>query len=335
VGIGTPSVWSGPNDAAVLKPKPGSEAGLVVGCGINPKLSDIDPYLMAQSVVDEAVRNVLCSGADFGRPDSVLALVDNFCWPDPVSDPAQCAALVRACYGLRDAALALDAPLVSGKDSMKNDFKGKKNGHPVTISVPPTLLMTAVAKVSDVRLARTADFKASGDLIYVLGGNCLGLVGSELQVVLQGRKQGLPQASARAAGPDWDEARRTYGWLGGASGKEHHKLRSLHDVSEGGMLVALSESLLARNLGASLAIAAGLDAWEFCFGEGFHSFVASCAEADSAALEAEWTACNVPFRRVGAVTHQEKLEVTDSGGRSWNIPTRQLRMAWQKGGYWE
>ena len=90
----------------------------------------------------------------------VLALVDNFCWPDPVGNPANSAALVRACYGLRDAALALQAPLVSGKDSMKNDFRGKKNGQPVTISVPPTLLMTAVAKTSDVRTARTADFKA-------------------------------------------------------------------------------------------------------------------------------------------------------------------------------
>jgi phosphoribosylformylglycinamidine synthase II len=334
-GSGTPGASSGPNDAAVIKPKPSSDAGMVVGCGINPKLSDLDPYLMAQSVVDEAVRNVLCSGADYGKPESVLALVDNFCWPDPVSNTDSCAALVRACYGLRDAALALQAPLVSGKDSMKNDFRGKKNGQPVTISVPPTLLMTAVAKVSDVRNARTSDFKAAGDVIYLLGGERLGLLGSELQVMLKERGQGLPDPQTRAGEPHWAEARRTYSWIGGAAGKEQSKLRSLHDVSEGGALVAVAEGLIARGLGAHLTLPAGVNAWELSFGEGFHSFVGSCAEMDAGALEAEWTAAQIPFRRLGVVTGQDRFEVTMSSGHSWQVSTRQLRMAWQKGGYWE
>src|SRR5206468_1554838 len=150
-----------------IKPKASSWAGLAVGCGINPKLSDIDPYLMAQSAVDEAVRNVLCVGGEFGRAESVLALVDNFCWPDPVQDLGKAAALVRASFGMRDAALALGTPFISGKDSMKNDFRGKHEGKPVVISVPPTLLVTAMARVPDVRLARTSDFKAAGDAIYL------------------------------------------------------------------------------------------------------------------------------------------------------------------------
>jgi phosphoribosylformylglycinamidine synthase II len=335
VGIGTPSAASGPNDAAVLKPKPSSDAGIVVGCGINPRLSDLDPYLMAQAVVDEAVRNVLCAGADFGKPESVLALVDNFCWPDPVSSASSCAALVRACYGLREAALALEAPLVSGKDSMKNDFRGKKNGEPVTISVPPTLLMTAVAKTSDTRLARTSDFKSQGDIIYLIGGSRLGLLGSELQWMLKERGKGLPAAQPRAAEPDWLEAKRIYGWIGGAQGKEQGRMRSLHDVSEGGMLVTVAESLIARGLGAQLSLPAGRESWEIGFGEGFHSFVASCADADASVLEAEWTALQIPFTRLGKVTGQDRLEVSDSSGRSFHMPVRQLRAAWHKGGYWE
>lgn len=102
----------------MIKPKAASDVGIAVECGINPKLSDIDPFTMAQSAVDESVRNVLCVSADFGQRESVLALVDNFCWPDPVGDPLKSGWLVRACYGLRDAALALSAPLVSRKDSM-------------------------------------------------------------------------------------------------------------------------------------------------------------------------------------------------------------------------
>ncbi len=328
---GSDSAWSGPNDAGVVKPKASSDAGIAVGCGINPKLSDIDPYLMAQSSVDEAVRNVLCVGAEFGKPESVMALVDNFCWPDPVSDPVKAAALVRACYGLREASLALGLPLVSGKDSMKNDFRGKKDGQPITISVPPTLLMTAVARVPDSKQARTADFKSAGDAIYLLGGTRLGLQGSELQAAL-GK---LPAAVSRVPDPDWSEARRTYSWLGWAIGKEQPRLKSVHDVSEGGMLVAVAEGLLARGLGATIQLPSTVEPWELAFGEGFHSFVVSVSEMDSPALESEWFSLDIPFRRLGAVNSGERLEVKLPDAAGFAVDVKQLRAAWLKEGYWE
>ncbi len=328
---GTAQAWSGPNDAGVVKPKPNSEAGIAVGCGINPKLSDIDPYLMAQASVDEAVRNVLAVGAEYGKTESVMALVDNFCWPDPVSDPLKAAWLVRACYGMREAALALGLPLVSGKDSMKNDFRGKKDGSPITISVPPTLLMTAVARVPDARQSRTADFKSPGDAIYVVGGTRLGLVGSELQSAL-GK---LPSSSARTAEPDWAEARRIYSWLGWSSGKEQLRLKSVHDVSEGGVLVAVAEGLLARGFGAGIQLPSTTDPWEISFGEGFHSFIVSVSEMDSPALESEWFSLDIPFRRLGSVTATERLEVKMSDSTGFVVDVKQLRSAWLKEGYWE
>jgi phosphoribosylformylglycinamidine synthase subunit PurSL len=262
----------------------------------------------------------------------VLALVDNFCWPDPVSDPAKMAALVRACFGMRDAALALSAPLVSGKDSMKNDFRGKRQGQPVTISVPPTLLITAIARVPDTRLARTADFKAAGDSIYLLGGKRLSLWGSELQAAWGG-----VAGEATLPSPDWDEARRLYSWIGGATGKEQPRLRSLHDVSEGGLLVAVAEGLLARGLGATLELPRGSEPWSFCFGEGFHSFVASASELEAQLLEAEWAKLELPFLRLGQVTARDRLELLGAGGGTaiLSVPTRSLRQAWQKAGYWE
>jgi phosphoribosylformylglycinamidine synthase len=334
---GTPQAWSGPNDAGVIKPKPSSDAGIAVGCGLNPKLSDIDAYLMAESAVDEAIRNVLCVGSEYGKAASVMALVDNFCWPDPVGDTGKAAALVRACFGMREAALALGVPLVSGKDSMKNDFRGKVEGKPVTISVPPTLLMTAVGRVPEVKGARTADFKAVGDVIYLLGGNHLGLIGSEFQAISP-KLPGKP----KLATPDWEEAKKTYSWLGRARGKEQLKLRSLHDVSDGGVLVAVVEGLLARGLGAKVELPAGRGPWELAFGEGFHSFVASVSENDAPQVEAEWENCGVPFVKLGSVTSNEKLEVSfeaaSIGGvalQSWAISTKDLRTAWLKGGYWE
>ncbi len=340
VALGTQLAYSGPNDGSVLKPKVSSTAGLAIGCGINPKLSDYDPFLMAQSAVDEAVRNVLCVGAEFGKPESVLALIDNFCWPDPVGDPEKAAALVRACYGLREAALALSAPFISGKDSMKNDYRGRLGGEAVKISVPPTLLVTAVAKVADIQSARSADFKSPGDTIYLLGGKRIGLVSSELQSWIQetqGKNAALP-GSARLAEPHWEEAVRIYSWLGGAVGSYQGKLRSAHDVSEGGLLVALAEGMLARGFGVQATLPLDREPWEIGFGEGYHSIVVSVAEGDMQPVEDDWVACGVPFLKIGKVTFVDSLDVrwgVTNQNRKWSVSLKQIRSAWKKEGYWE
>ncbi len=340
LGGGTPS--SGPNDAGVLKPKSASWAGLAVGCGLQPRLSDVDAYLMAQAAVDEAVRNVLCCGAEFGAPESVLALVDNFCWPDPVASPKLAGDLVRACYGMREAALSLGAPFISGKDSMKNDYRGRLEGQEIRISVPPTLLVTAVGRVSDVRQARSADFKAPGDLVYLLRGSEPGLIGSELHFLRaeSSQRYALP-GTARLPVADWSVARRIYAWLGGTAGKEQPKLRSAHDVSDGGLLVSVAESCLARGLGAVLQLPEGVDSqtsWEYCYGEGFHAFVVSISEGDAAAVESEWTREGVPFQRLGSVTGGDRVELRwreNGEPRGWGVETRKLRAAWRKEGYWQ
>lgn len=331
VGIGTSTHFSGPNDGAVIKPKPHSMSGIAVACGINPKLSDIDPYLMAQSAVDEAVRNLLCVGAEFGREDSLLALVDNFCWPDPVESPEKAGALVRACFGMKRAALALGTPFISGKDSMKNDFRGKREGKPVSISVPPTLLVTAMGRVPDIRFARTADFKAAGDLIYLLTVSRRGIQGSELA-------QFFMPIESQVAEPDWGVARRVYDWIGGAKGKQQGSLKSLHDVSEGGLLVALAESMLARGIGAVIEIPEKENPWEFCFGEGFHCFVASIPDADAQIVEAEWSANGVPYLPLGLTKNSDHLEVRwkeESVRKSFQVGMKSIRDAWKKEGYWQ
>lgn len=336
----------GPNDGAVVKPKPNSWAGIAVACGIQPKYSDLDPYVMAQASVDEAIRNILCVGAEYGQTDAVLALTDNFCWPDPVSDPEKMGALVRACYGMREAALALGVPLVSGKDSMKNDYRGKKAGEQIHIAVPPTLLMTAIGKLSDVRTARSSDFKGEGDAIYVLGGMHLGLQGSELHQCYRERvrdrggdvRQVVLPGSARLPEPDWIFARRLYSWLGGSNGKKHASLRSAHDLSEGGLLVALAEACIARGWGADVTLPIDRELWELSFGEGFHSFLVSVEESETQAIETEWIERDLPFVRLGSVRSHGELRLTFSEGdarKRVDIRTEQLARAWNREGYWE
>ncbi len=115
-----------------------------------PRLSPIDPYRMALFAVDEAVRNVVTAGGD---PDT-LCLLDNFCWPDPVAsakNPEGAYKLGSWCAHAR-VSMTFAKPMArrwsSGKDSMKNDFRGKDaRGSDINISCLPTLMITAMAKV--------------------------------------------------------------------------------------------------------------------------------------------------------------------------------------------
>ncbi|MCA9440390.1 MAG: phosphoribosylformylglycinamidine synthase, partial [Candidatus Omnitrophica bacterium] len=157
----------GPGDAAIVRPLLNSPSGVAVSCGIVPRYSDLDAKAMAENAVDEALRNLLAVGA----PLEEVAALDNFCWPDPVPSVTnpdaeyKMAQLVRACEGLQRICLAYEMPLVSGKDSMKNDSRiGNEK-----ISIPPTLLVTAVAVIPDVSKGVTMDFKEPGDIVYVLG----------------------------------------------------------------------------------------------------------------------------------------------------------------------
>jgi len=345
---GTLQEFSSPNNAAVLLPDQDNFKGIAVASGICPRLSKWDTYLMAQSAVDEAIRNLLCVGIDFGRKESILALVDNFCWPDPVNDPEIMGALVRACYGLKDAAVALGAPIISGKDSMKNDYRGSLFDNDVHLSVTPTLLITAVACVSDINRVRTSDFKNAGDFIYFLGAKDRGLIGSELYQMFVEHNHPIPRdigdhsktlSEPYLSRPNWRLANNLYSWLGRSIGKEQARLRSLHDISEGGLFVALAESLISRGLGATLSIPEGEDLWDFAFGEGFHSFITSVASLDAPVLEAEWMSHNIPFFKLGEITPSGEFEVFWGGEKqvrnSWVIPVNDLRRAWLKEGYWE
>lgn len=333
---------SGPNDGGVIKPKVNSNSGIAVSCGLNPRLSDYEPFVMAQAAVDEAVRNALCVGAEYGTQDSVMALVDNFCWPDPVKDTEKCGALVRTCFGLRDAALGLGAPFVSGKDSMKNDYKGKLGETEVKISVPPTLLVTAVSRVKDISHCQSSDFKASGDLIYLLGGKDFSLIGSEIQYWFREKGEFDLPTDYKLPKADWPMARLLYSWLGRSIGKEQARLKSIHDISDGGLMVCIAESMLTRGFGAFIQLPNETDPtfspWEFCFGEGFHSFIVSIAPNDQGSIEAEWEKLKVPFKRLGSVTSNAALEVRMSRGNehfTWKVGVPGIRAAWKKEGYFQ
>ncbi|HSZ57328.1 MAG TPA: phosphoribosylformylglycinamidine synthase subunit PurS [Tepidisphaeraceae bacterium] len=217
----------GPSDAAVLRPKLGSQRGIAIGCGLAPHIAD--PYQMALTAIDEAVRNVAAVGADPRR----VALLDNFCWPS-VDDERTMGTLVRACEACRDAALAYGIPFISGKDSLHNQFTNSETGQ--VIRIPNTLLVSAIGVIEDVRQCVTMDLKSPGNPLCLLSTtpdkeNDLSALRAVHAAVAEGIRRGI--------------------------------ILSCHDASDGGALVAAAEMAIASGLGLDLVFLdkQELDCW--------------------------------------------------------------------------
>ncbi len=227
----TGPAMDGPADGVVFEPLEAwpTGAAIAVSQGINPVLGLHDPYAMAVSAVDEAVRNLVCCGADPER----IALLDNFCWGNPTL-PDRLGALVRACQGCHDGAVALQTPFISGKDSLYNEYDGTP--------IPGTVLISALSVVQDVHCCVTSYFKTAGSAILVLGDTRSELGGSLLHYLegIAGGTSPVLQASFR----------ERYHWLHARI--REGVIRSAHDASEGGLAVALAEMALAGRLGVQV-----------------------------------------------------------------------------------
>ncbi|MBN1814330.1 MAG: phosphoribosylformylglycinamidine synthase subunit PurL [Anaerolineae bacterium] len=225
----------GPSDGAVLRPlAAGGYKGLALGCGISPYYGQIDPYAMAWAVVDEAVRNIVAVGAN---PDRI-AVLDNFCWGSP-SIPDRMGGLVRAAQGCHDAALAYGTPFVSGKDSLNNEYVDPQG---VKRPIPPTLLISSMGIVPDVRQAVTMDLKTPGNWVYIVG-----VTRAELGASLYYRLHGGMGMSVPAPVPDAIETMRVL-----HSAMRQGLVRACHDLSEGGLAVAAAEMAFAGRLGLEI-----------------------------------------------------------------------------------
>ncbi len=228
----------GPSDAAVFRPLLDSFEGVVVAHGICPAYSDIDTYHMMACAIDEGLRNYAAVGGDIDH----VAGLDNFCWCDPVeSDKTpdgryKAAQLVRANQALYDYCVAFGVPLISGKDSMKNDYQIGET----KISIPPTVLFSVIGKIADARRAVSMDVKQAGDLVYLLGVTADELGGSEYYAQHGELGRHVPHVDAEAALLRYRTLNRA---------QQQQLVASCHDLSDGGLGVALAESAFAGGYG--------------------------------------------------------------------------------------
>jgi phosphoribosylformylglycinamidine synthase II len=307
----------GPGDAAIIRPVLGSEMGAIVACGINPRYGEIDPYWMAASAIDEALRQIIAVGGDLTR----VALLDNFCWGD-VREPEILGALVRAAQACYDMALIYGTPFISGKDSLYNEFEYEGK----VISIPHTLLISALGVMEDVSRAVSMDFKRAGDIIYIVGATYNELGGSEYL-----RLNGSVGSSVPRVNPH--QGKRIMERLSLAT--RRGLARACHDLSDGGLGVAVSEMAFAGGLGAlvhlnSVPLGEPISRNDtIIFSESNSRFL---VEVDPE-HETEFTEVmrGTSFAAIGQVTDSPRLEIYGlNNQRILSIATEELKEAWQK-----
>lgn len=231
----------GPSDAAVVRPDLNKNRGLVVSNGICPKFSDYDAYWMMANAIDEAIRNNVAVGGDIRH----MAGVDNFCWCDPVVSPKnpdgryKLAQLVRANEALSHFCRAFGVPCVSGKDSMKNDYVYGD----MRISIPPTVLFSVISVIQDINACVSSDFKFPEDEIYILGITAKELGGSEYYSELGIRAGQVPQVDPLSALQRYQSLNQAI---------RDGLVTACHDLSDGGLGVALAEMAIGGRIGAEV-----------------------------------------------------------------------------------
>ncbi|MDD4938893.1 MAG: phosphoribosylformylglycinamidine synthase subunit PurL [Candidatus Omnitrophica bacterium] len=313
-------VNDGPSDAAIAKPVLGSKKGVVVSCGINFRYGFIDPYWMAASCIDEALRQIISVGGSLSK----TALLDNFCWGNP-DKPDRLGSLARAAYGCYDIAKGFGVPFISGKDSLYNEYTVRNE----SIAIPGTLLISAISVMEDAGKAVSMYAKNPGDLIYAVGETFDELGGSHYYGLSGFTGSSVPRVNTR-------KALKAFNALARASSKG--LIRAAHDCSEGGIGVAAAEMAFAGGLGMEIFLGEvpftpktqNLARNDFIlFSESNSRFIVEVEKKNRGAFEKILK--GVPFGLIGCLSDKKNLKVIgldDIPCLSARID--ELKESWQK-----
>jgi phosphoribosylformylglycinamidine synthase subunit PurL len=290
-------------DAAVVRIA-GHRKALALVADCTPRYCAADPRRGGAQAVAETWRNLTAVGA------TPLAITDNMNFGNP-ERPEIMGQFVGCIEGMREACLALDYPVVSGNVSLYNETNGK--------GILPTPVIGGVGLIEDAAKSVTLAFKRAGEAILLVG-ETKGHVGSSLFLrAVTGADNGAPPPLDLAAERRNGDAVRA-AILGGA-------VSACHDVSDGGLLVAVAEMAMAGNLGATVAAANSVSAHAFWFGEDQSRYVLTTN--DPASVIGRLTAAGVPVARLGT-TGGPSLTVEGVGAIS-TAELRRINEAWLPG----
>lgn len=285
---------------------PGSDAGVVRIRGTNKALAMtadcnsrylyLDPEIGGKIAIAEAARNIVCSGAE------PLALTDCLNYGSP-EKPDIFWQLEKSTDGMSEACRVLGIPVIGGNVSLYNETKG--------IAVYPTPTIGMVGLIEKTEHITTQNFKQAGDSIYLLGETKPEFGGSELQKMLEGRIYG------KAPSIDLEEEKTRQEQL--LKAIRTGIVQSAHDISEGGLAVALAECMMEGEVGAKVQITG--DAVTALFAESQSRFIVTVKKEH----EAEF-AQMVNATKIGEVTSDKKLVITNESG-DVVLEATQLEMA--------
>jgi len=286
-------------DAAVVR-VPGRRKALALATDCTPRYCHADPRRGGAQAVAENWRNLTAVGA------TPLAITDNMNFGNP-ERPEIMGQLVAAIEGMREACLALDYPVVSGNVSLYNETDG--------VGIWPAPVVGGVGLVADAASAVSLALKRPDETLLLVGATH-GHLGASLYLrEVLGREEGAPppvDLAAERANGDFVRAMIAAGHVG-----------ACHDVSDGGMLVALAEMAMAGGWGATVAVPAGPVAG-FLFGEDQARYILATAAPE--AVTAEAARRGVPVLRLGT-TGGAALTVTGAGAISIS-ELRRINEAW-------
>ncbi|MGM9945985.1 MAG: phosphoribosylformylglycinamidine synthase subunit PurL [Lysinibacillus sp.] len=298
--VRTNTVVAPGSDAAVLRVR-GTNKGLAMTTDCNSRYIYLDPTTGGKIAVAEAARNIVCSG---GQP---LAITDCLNFGNP-EKPEIFWQIQKSADGIAEACLALDAPVIGGNVSMYNERSGE--------AVYPTPTIGMVGLVKDLSHVTTQEVKQAGDVVYLIGETKTEFGGSELQKLIDGK------ISGKAPAIDLDvEAARQKAIL---EAIRAGLVQSAHDVSEGGVAVALAEKTFAANgLGVNVTLTGS--AVTALFAESQSRFVLTVQEKNAAAFEKVVK----DAQKIGVVTEDATLTINGDNGVLIEGTVEEFRSAWK------
>jgi len=311
----------GPSDAAVIMPDFKDKSnGVVISHGINTRLGDYDPYWMAVSAIDEAIRNAVSVGANIED----CALLDNFCWGSP-ENRKHLGALVKASQACYDYASFLGVPFVSGKDSFYNEFRYFKGEKEKIISIPYTLLISLFGKIK-IKNIISMDFKRDGNMVYIIGLTKDEMAGS-LFYFLKNKKLGKVPKN------DFNLSLKIFKKV--HSGIKNGLIISCHDISDGGLAIALAEMCLSSGFGfygnlKNVPVQNIKFNYQVLFSESNTRFIVEVPIEKHKKFEKFFK--DVPFGFIGKIVRGGNFILKDfDNNEIINIPIKKLLNSWSNG----
>ena len=263
-------------DAAVVRVH-GTEKGLAISCDVTPRYCAADPREGAKQAVAECWRNLTAVGAD------PLAITDCMNFGNP-ERPEIMGEIVDAVKGMADACTALSFPVVSGNVSLYNETNG--------VAIPPTPAIGGIGLIPDIAEMATIALKQDGNALILIGSDGSHLGQSLYQELACGQYEGAPPPVDLAA------ERRVGDFVRGLI--RSGRVSVVHDISDGGLLVAVAEMALAGGLGVALdAAPEGRPAHAVWFGEDQGRYLVAAAPDEAALILQEAAKAGLPARRVG------------------------------------